>query len=279
MIVQPASDPTAEPARAFVITMAEHTAFAGQLARAFGNDAFEAVEPREAMLTIIENHDVGWRHLDAEAPSDPETGLPYHLVKTPFDKIVETSSASPDWNSDRHAYGGLISSMHSWGLYNGRYGMSDMVLLDMLADDNRAVADRMLDAELARQETLKAELARRPETAAWLEEDHVFQNYKQLQFFDTLALYFNCTPAGAREEQTFTHVPKSSKEDIDIAIRPAGGDTYALTPYPFASDPLEVTFTGRYLSPREVGRSVSLRSDLESAETGSQTVRLVRGDA
>ena len=61
MIVQTA--PNGAPH--FVIPMAEHTAFAGALARAFGNDAFEPVAPREEMLYVIDHHDAGWADYDA----------------------------------------------------------------------------------------------------------------------------------------------------------------------------------------------------------------------
>ena len=42
---------------------------------------------------------------------------------------------------------------------------------------------------VARQRVLRARLEEDPETAPWIEEPHLFQNYKQLQFFDGLALY------------------------------------------------------------------------------------------
>ncbi|MFP6682270.1 MAG: DUF3891 family protein, partial [Gammaproteobacteria bacterium] len=179
MIVQTAS----ESQEHFVITMDQHTELSAQFAEHFGNDQFESVKPREQMLHVISNHDVGWRKLDAAALRDPATGLPYNLVQTPFEQIVATSKLSPDFNSKTHPYCELISSMHSWGLYNGRYGMSDKVLLDMLAEENRVTADTMLDKEMERQKRIKAELKKDPETATWVSEDHLMQNYKQLQFF------------------------------------------------------------------------------------------------
>ena len=61
MIVQTAS----EGAPHFVVRMADHTAVAGQLAAAFGNDRFDALEPRELMETVVTHHDAGWDELDA----------------------------------------------------------------------------------------------------------------------------------------------------------------------------------------------------------------------
>lgn len=268
MIVQ--SAPDGEPH--LVVTMAEHTAFAGQLARGFGNDSFEPVEPRDVVLYVIDNHDAGWAELDRRAPIDPNTGLPFNLVQTPFGEIVKTSAASPDFNGRRHAYCGLLSSMHSWGLYNGRYGMSDHVLLDTLAEANRAAADGMLEGELARQERLKAELAADPETAAWVDEAHLFQNYKQLQFFDTMALYFNCAHEGARKETVFEHVPRNAHEDADVTVRPIEEGVYGLSPYPFAEDGFEPSFTGRYLRPADGNDGA-----LDATGRSRQTVRLVAG--
>ena len=42
-----------------------------------------------------------------------------------------------------------------------------------LADDNRAVADRMIDGEVARQDRLKAALKADAATAAWVEDAHL----------------------------------------------------------------------------------------------------------
>lgn len=272
MIVQ--SAPEGQPR--FVITMQQHTAFAAALAANFGNDRFERVEPHKLMLYVIAHHDAGWKALDARAPRDPGTGLPYNLVQTPFEQIVATSSASPDFNGKRHPYCELISSMHSWGLYNGRYGMSEKVLLDGLAADNRAMADSMLEKERERQARLEAALAEDPDTRAWVEPDHLFQNYKQLQFFDTLALYFNCTHEAAREPSTFAHVPLNATADTEVRVTPLGRGRYAFDPFPFASGELELQFNGRFLEPVPEGDSVA--GALEAAPTTSQRVWLLEPD-
>lgn len=270
MIVQSA----AEGAEHFVITMDQHTALCARFAEHFGNEQFEPVEPRALMLHVIEHHDVGWRNLDAQALRDPATGLPYNLVKTPFAQIVETSSASPDTNSERHPYCGLMSSMHSWGLYNGRYGMSEKVLLDSLADDNRALADAMLEGEIDRQQRLRTELESDPETAYLTEQGRLFQNYKQLQFFDTLALYFNCVREGEREETTYSHVPLNASEDTEVTIKPVATGVYALAPYPFDdAEGIELSFNGRYLSPVSQGDDV--REELERTPVTTQTFTLL----
>src|SRR4051812_40690745 len=227
MIIQTAP----EGAPRFAITMDEHTALAGQFAQAFGNDDFQPVEPRDVMLYVISQHDKGWVDFDAAPKVDPHTGLPYNLVETPAEDITRTSAASPAFHEKHHPYAALMSSMHSWGLYNGRYGTSDKVLINTIAPAERPLADTMLEAELARQARLRAELAKNPQTAPWVEEDHLFQNYRQLQFFDTFALYFNRDHEEARGPATFPRVPMTATREATITVRPVQRGVYAVSPY------------------------------------------------
>lgn len=245
MIIQTA--PAGTPRLA--IMMHEHTALCGQFARAFGNDRFAAIEPADLMFYVICHHDEGWAELDRNPAADHKTGLPYNLVETPAEHITVTSRRSPEFNERQHPYCGLISSMHSWGLYNGRYGISDLVLINIIPAQDRALAERMLAGELDRQKRLKAQLAGDPGAAKWLDEAHLFQNYKQLQFCDTLALYFNRIHPSERGEQTFQRVPLNAQQDVAITIRPRGNSEYELSPYPFAASGGEFAYAGRPLSP------------------------------
>jgi hypothetical protein len=107
----------------------------------------------------------------------------------------------------------------------------------------------MLSGELDRQNGLKEEIAKDPAISGWLEEARLFQNYKQLQFCDTLALYFNRSHPGERGEQSFEHVPLNAQRDTTVIIRPQGTGVYALSPYPFASSGAEFAFGGRPIEP------------------------------
>jgi hypothetical protein len=273
MIIQ--SAPANRPRLA--IMMHEHTALAGQFARAFGNERFAALEPFDLMVYVISHHDAGWAEFDRDPVTDESTGLPYNLVETPAEHITVTSGRSPAFNQRHHPYCGLISSMHSWGLYNGRYGTSNMVLIDKIPPQQRPLAERMLDGELARQERLKAELAQDPRTSAWLDERRLFQSYKQLQFCDLLALYFNRLHAEARGEQAFTHVPLNASEDIDITIRPRAPGLYQLSPYPFAADGAEFAYAGRIIAARQHEGQGGWPAVLRRTPTEWERFRLVAG--
>jgi hypothetical protein len=252
MMVQNA--PAGQPR--FVSTMAEHNDLCGQFARAFGNDQFARLEPYEEMLFVVSHHDRGWDEFDADPGFDPGAGVPRGLGATPAPVGIEANRKSAELNERQHAYCGLLSSMHGWGLFNARYGLSQFRVRPggstsvPIPDAHKDLGQAMLTGELRRQERLKAELAKRPECRAWLDEKHLFQNYKQLQFFDTLALYFNLRHESERGVEVYTHVPKSADEDAEITVTPLGGGRYRLSPFPFAGDQLVVACPGRYVRPQ-----------------------------
>ena len=271
MIIQTA--PANQPRLA--IMMVEHTALCLQFAYAFGNGPFEPLSPARLMIHVIAHHDAGWFDFDRNPQIDPATSLPYNLVDTPPEFITVTSRLSPEFNSRQHAYCGLISSMHSWGLYNGRYGLSKLVLLDNIAAKDRPLADRMLNGELERQKRLKAELAKDPDAAPWLDERKIFQNYKALQFIDTLALYFNRVHPRERAEQIFEHVPLSLDEEAAVTINPMSEGTYRLSPFPFACEGAEFAFCGRRIVPADGHRPGGWPAALREIPTEWERFRLV----
>lgn len=267
MIVQNAAD--GDPH--FIIAMRQHTAFAGSLSKNFGNDSFVGIEPQEPMQYIVDHHDEGWTELDTLAPQNPETGLPFNLTATPLPQIVSTSAGSPTFNEQHHPFSGIISSMHTYGLYSGRYGLSDKIFLNLIPDDLRPSVETMLANEVSRQDRLKADLAESdPDHAT---DEFLFHAYKQLQFFDTLSLHLHLNPEGARGDAEFLNVPQAIGDDVTITLVERDGGVYALDPYPFAVDGLELHTDGRYLTPQPEG--TDLGEVLANTEISTQNVRLV----
>ena len=276
MIVQTAPD--GEPH--FISTMVEHMDFCGQIGRAFGNDAFEPVNDAET-LYAIDNHDRGWDEYDQRPGLDANTRLPYLMSQTPTDDALETNRGSPDHNERHHPYSGLLSSMHTWGLYNRRYGFSQFVVRTRnsvsvpISEASRAKVEAMLAGELQRQERLRAVLAA-DNASAQRDEKRIFQNYKQLQFCDTLALYFHLRHASERCDEIYIHVPMSREADASIALKKIDETTYSLDPFPFAQDAVTFACRGRYMQPIPVGRQPDdLGAVLRELPTCSQICELV----
>ena len=252
----------------FVMTMLEHMDLCAQMARAYGNDRFETLHPYDEVLYAVGNHDRGWDDYDRQPVVDPKSGLPLIMAQTPPKDAVKTNKGSPDFNEAHHPYCGLLSSMHTWGLYNKRYGFSRFALrmrpgtLSVpVLPENRQMIDDMLNGEIERQNRLKSKLAESPATRGLIEEPHLFQNYKQLQFFDTLALYFQLYHASERGNESYVHVPMNAEEDATIEVRQISDRVYSLDPFPFKGDRLTLVCKGRYTGP--------LPSDCDRAQAGA----------
>ena len=271
MIVQTAPDGAAH----FVIKQVDHAVTSGQFARAFGNEQFAELAPKSLMEYVVTHHDDGWKEVDEDPGLDAKTRLPNHLTQTPTLILAHTSATTPQRNEDHHPYCGIISSMHSWGLYNGRYGLSDKIYIDMISSDYRAKVDAMLQGELDRQQRLKDSLADNTEFTPLIAENVLFHNYKLLQFFDTLALYFQTQHSGAHNETEFKNVPMSVDNDATLTLTPLGEGKYKLSPYPFHVDSLEFGTVGRYISPYPDNVTPDLKQVMAETSTDEQRFTLV----
>lgn len=259
----------------FAIEQPDHTRTCGQLARTFGNADFNPPEPKDLVAYIIEHHDEGWTPIDALREQSATTGLPHHLTQTPLPYLIRTSQGSPDFNEKQHAYCGLLSSMHTYGLFNGRYGLSDFIFIDKITVEHKAAADEMLANELARQARLKTDLGTDPVSSAWIEEKALFNNYKLLQFFDTLALYFHTTHAEGRKEGKFLNVPDGKGTDHTVNITPREDGSYSLSPWVFEGDSLEISVEGRYITAQPQG--TDFKAIFDNTPKEKQVYKLVRG--
>lgn len=273
MIVQAAAPGVAADAPRFVIAQREHARVAAQLAAAWGNAAASPLEPRDLLLRLVEEHDRGWDDIDAAVGRDAATGLPWNLVSTPLPVVVASSARGPELNEREHPLIGLLSSMHAWGLYNGRYGLSDKIFVDAVPAEHRPAVDDMLAGERARQDRLRAALAADPSTAGWVADDVVMHNYQLLQLFDTLALYFNCAPDQARATARFPRVPLRRGEEATLTVTRIAPHTYQVAPYPFATSPCVITCAGRWLAPQPEGTDMT--DALADAPGDVETITLV----
>lgn len=236
----------------FIITQMDHAEVSGVFAAHFGNASFAPLDPTEPLVYVATHHDDGWAGVDGDPQLDARTNLPYHLTQTPTRKLVETGNKSPDANEQHHPLSGILSSMHTYGLYHGRYGLSDKIYIDMIDDSFRDGVEKMLDSELARQARLKQEL-RENGHADLAAEQVLFHNYKLLQFFDTLALYIQTIHREAVTDSEFVHVPCAVDNDTTIIARHPEPGTITLDPWPFDVDSFTVSTKGRYVSPFEDG--------------------------
>jgi hypothetical protein len=97
-----------------------HAWVSGQLARAWGNGRFGAVEPREEVCLAAEQHDVGMTSWELAPTVNPQTGLPHSFLELPIASHLEMWRCGPRRLLPQSHYASLLVSMHGHRLYERR---------------------------------------------------------------------------------------------------------------------------------------------------------------
>jgi Protein of unknown function (DUF3891) len=99
-----------------IIGQPAHAWVSGQLARAWGNAAFPAPEPREPVCLAAEQHDVGWADADL-APLLGDRGRPRSFLEYPRAEHVAIWRDAPRRLLAQSRYAALLVSLHGTSLY------------------------------------------------------------------------------------------------------------------------------------------------------------------
>jgi hypothetical protein len=203
-----------------------HAWVSGQIARAWGNDAFGHVEPWEEVCLAAEQHDVGMAHWEIEPTRNPATGLPHSFLELPINRHLEMWTSAPSHLIPQSRYAALLVSMHGTALYELR-DLSRMDPEDAERVQRFFVVQRALQGGLAASLGADSDLLRRNQRLVW--------TWDAL----SLALLLGWAPYDAK------HVP-STDGPVDVALREDAG-VHTLDPWPFKQRRLTVHCEGRRL--------------------------------
>lgn len=208
------------------IAQPAHAWVSGQLARAWGNDAFGELEPWEEVCLGAEQHDVGMAHWEIEPTRNPATGLPHSFLEVPLHHHLDMWASAPAHLIPQSRYAALLVSMHGTALYELRD------LSRMEAEDAERV-QRFFVVQRALQDSLAASLG--------ADRDELRRNQRLVWTWDalSLALLLGWAPYDAEQ------VP-SADGPVDIALREDAG-VHTLDPWPFKGRRLTVRCEGRRL--------------------------------
>ncbi len=199
-----------------------HAWISGQLARAWGNERFEAPHPWEELCLAAEQHDVGFAAWDLEPKLDPDTGLPYSFLEMPIEQHLGLWSTAPGLLLAQSRYAALLVSMHGSRLYRRR----DLERLEPA----QAEAVRMYLREQQRfRAPLIASLEDDAATTAWVTPPLLARNSQLVWIWDflSLAICLDWVPRTAREAPAV-----AGPVDIEILPGPRQ-NTAVLEPWPF----------------------------------------------
>ncbi len=232
MIVQPRAS------ELLLIRQTDHAALSGDLAAHWGNTEFTPPAPRESMVLAAAHHDDGWRAWETAPRVDARTQRPYQFTDLPLAEHAAFYLTGIEDVAARDAYAGLLVCLHLSGLYQRRFGIDPGIPVKRLSPEEDRTRGEVLDQLAARQQALRQRLAASAVPVRLLEEGHVWANYKLLQIFDRLSLYF-CT----RPPRPMTLAPAPADcngRDVELSLEPVGGQAVRLTPWPFEVSPLPV---------------------------------------
>lgn len=217
-----------------------HAWLCGQLAGAWGNGRFGAVDPQDEVRTAAEQHDAGWRNLDLQPTYHPETGLPRSFLEMPLEVHLGLWTEGPRSLLSQSRYAALLVSLHGWRLYERRD-------LEQLPSEDAEAIRSFLVEQRAFQARIRASL--NPDPAQVERNSLLIWTWDYL----SLALCLNWTPVTAKRAPTVDG-------QVDLNLQIPGPRLARLDPWPFATDQLTLRTEGRRLTGRFDDEAEMLRA-------------------
>jgi hypothetical protein len=219
-----------------LIAQTDHSRFAGQLAAHWGNSNFAVPDPYDSMVRAASFHDYGWLTYETSPQINPETSEPYSFLQVP---LRSTQLASYQWSLEWMAsidpYAGLIVNMHRTGLWQSRYDAITHPRAYTLTEMSPEVRELIRLNEAWQEEAKKS----------W-DSEQLAVNYRLMQIWDLLALYFCCEdPYEENIEPVPVRYQKNS--EVRMTVKPVGAGKISFDPYPFDVRPCEVQLISRRL--------------------------------
>lgn len=219
------------------IGQASHAWLSGQLARAWGNDAFAVPAPREEVVLGALQHDIGMADWDRTPERNAATGLPRQFFELDRRTHLALWTEAPQRVLTQSRYAALLVSLHGTGLYER---------FPPRTEDPEILA--AVDAYMNGQRALQQQLAQQVQAPP----DELARNQALLAVFDDVSL---AVCRAQREPHTTPPAPTTAHGDgtprrpltLTAATTGPDPDTYILDPWPFPQPQLHVIAEGRVL--------------------------------
>jgi hypothetical protein len=220
-----------------LVGQTDHSRLAGQFAAHWGNARFAMPEPFESVVRAATYHDFGYLRYETSPHYDPETGTTPNFRNIATDVTrLEEYQWNADWLLGPDPYASILVNMHRTGLWRGRY--------DAIVHPPHRIRQQKpeVDAFVEKNEAQRSALV----ASQGLDPQQLRGNYRLLQVWDLLSLYFSCAePVEDYIEPVPTSYGDEDGEGVRLTLTPVGTATIAIDPYPFDVDGLRVQLTGR----------------------------------
>jgi hypothetical protein len=204
-----------------LIGQTEHARLCGEMARSWGNEHFEPVEPLERVAWAAAEHDNGWAEGEEAPRLNPKTRRPSTYTDIPIDQHQEITRRGIGRAIAHDRYAGLLVSLHGSLLY-GRFRSGQPGAQDFL-EEQRGVQRRLMD-----------EMRTDPALRSFCEEPRLGTNRDLVFGWDTLSLFL-CHDAAWMDHLELPADYHGRRVRVAVAPRRQG---WILDPYPFRTTPL-----------------------------------------
>ncbi len=257
----------AAPDGIFVISQPAHSWVSGRLARAWGNDLFGELQPREEIILAAALHDLGFLEWEQAPTLNIETGWPHTFMDLPTPLHLELWSKGIQEMVHLNRYAALLVSFHYTGLTERHPAEpeAEVQLQQKFLADQRTFQTALLN-------DLRAD----PSYAPFCEPALVEKNRRFIPIWDWMSLIMGM---GKTETIQIENVP-TAHGSTPITLSPQANDrtTIQVSPWPFAKvregKRLQVSFEARHL-PHKFQDQQMLRRDIETAPVQVITITLV----
>jgi hypothetical protein len=229
-----------------IVLQTDHAVLAGDFARAWGNEQFDAPDPLGVVASATARHDDGWAIWERAPSLLAQNGgppKPRNFLDVQVISHLAFYRAQIAAVTDEDDYAGMLVAMHGCGIYNGRYGTDPGLKLTFAPLEREAV-----DGFVREQE----ERIARVSAERGIDEQERWTNYKLLQIFDRLSLYFQMKDLASGEASALTPAPRGrDRDDAELKIEPDGPWRVRMDPFPFGEAPATFTMLRRELPKRD----------------------------
>ncbi|MFZ2061677.1 MAG: DUF3891 family protein [Candidatus Binatus sp.] len=226
--------------KSVLVAQTDHSQLVGQMASHWGNNLFDSPKPYDSVVRGAIYHDYAWLLYETSPRIDPSSHQPYGFLQLPLGKSqLAAYQWLLDWMNNQDPYSALLMSRHRTGLWKARYETIKYPKGYNLSKPSPEIAE-FIERNEQWQEKIKA----------GFDADTFDFNYRLLQVWDLLGLYFCCHEVG---EDYIDPVPvsysKAPKEGVRMKMTPLSTTKVKFDPYPFDVNPVKIQLRYKLVEP------------------------------
>jgi hypothetical protein len=245
----------------------------GTFAERVGNGMFAPPSPFQPVVDGIALHDCGWPVHDEQAPTLNPKGIPLHVLESPMAVATRVWAESVKRATEKgNPYTALLVSLHVTALSTFAQSQGWIPHERANSPAEHFMLNKFQQQQFEIQEGLRKQLGMRTdlplqnglaEPGVDEAEDLLIFNYNLLKTMDRISLDLCCS------EDLFPQIedvyPRPGESPVTIKVRHTGPGSMELSPWPFASERLELEVPCRRIPAKSYASDEAFRDVYRAA--------------